>query len=139
MTLHAAVVFQRPRHPTSPPTLPASFEFSNGKLRCGPLDTQQEGVPPGTLETDLRIERFVVLGLPKDADAYEVHLQSAGSSSSKRVRLEARRGGAHPLLPERQGHALVVRAGGAPVGRDWEMSFEAAAAVAGGAGRSAQV
>jgi hypothetical protein len=113
-----------PRPPTAQPT--PSFEFADGKLRCT-AHPQAPGVPAGTLDaSDLKVERVIVLGLPAGgAPDYAVTLSVAGSKAGPR-RLAAVRGGVDPTLPEAEGHALVVRAGGAPVGRDWEMGFSAA-------------
>lgn len=94
---------------------PPSFEFSDGKLSCTAAPTM-EGVAPGTLESDLKIERVVILGLPADKD-YAARIVPPGGGKGRR--LEAARGSAHPLLPAEQGQAVVVRAVGAPIGKDW--------------------
>jgi hypothetical protein len=109
----------RPAHPLNHPPS-HSFEFADGKLSCRAAPAS-DGAPPGTLASDLTIERVVVLGLP--GAAYEVTLTAGGKSR----RLAAGAGGVDPGLAPEHGRALVVRASGAPLGRDWDIQLKPAA------------
>jgi len=116
----------QPSHLTHPPTTrprthtrKRSFKFAANTLRCSAA-AAAPGVPPGTLDTDLKIERIVVLGLPADVP-YAITLTVGGKSR----KLVGAKGGVDPTLTESGGHALVVRAGGAPVGKEFEIKFAA--------------
>jgi hypothetical protein len=94
----------------------------------------------------LAIERVVVLGLPGPLDGYRVTLEAPDGPPGA---APAAAGGGQPDAGERrqlravlgglrfgpaaagQGRALVVRAAGLALGRDWELAFSGGVTVGG--------
>lgn len=90
------------------------FSYARGVLTNTAYDTPA-GTPPGTLESPLRIERIVLLGLPGKR-GYRAVLGGVTFEVAQGA-VDVRRGA---------GSAHIVRRPDLPVGSDWSLAIEAA-------------